>query len=122
MVAGNELYASASIGISLFPQDADDAPTLAQERRGRDVPAKKAGPGGYALHVEDDADALSRASLTTRLRKAVENQDWKLHYQPMVDADGRLDDRRRGADPLDGRRTAASCRRASSSRSPRRWG
>ena len=83
-LAGNEVYASASIGLSLFPQDADDAPTLAQNAEAAMFRSKKAGPGGYALHVEDEADALSRLSLTTRLRKAVENETWTLHYQPLV--------------------------------------
>jgi EAL domain-containing protein (putative c-di-GMP-specific phosphodiesterase class I) len=46
--------------------------------------SKKAGPGGYAMHVDDDADAMSRLSLTTRLRKAVENETWTLHYQPLI--------------------------------------
>src|SRR5215210_407947 len=84
VLAGNEVYASASIGLSLFPQDADDAPTLAQNAEAAMFRSKKAGPGGYALHVEDEADALSRLSLTTRLRKAVENETWTLHYQPLV--------------------------------------
>ena len=30
-------------------------------------------------------DSLGKLSLTTRLRKAVENQNWELHYQPIVD-------------------------------------
>ena len=81
---GNEVYASASIGMSLFPQDADDAPTLSKNAEAAMFQSKKAGPGGYAMHVEDGADALSRLSLTTRLRKAVENETWTLHYQPLV--------------------------------------
>jgi diguanylate cyclase (GGDEF)-like protein/PAS domain S-box-containing protein len=84
VVAGNEVYASASIGISMFPQDADRSEELATNAEAAMFRSKKAGPGGYALHVEDDADALSRLSLTTRLRKAVENETWTLHYQPLV--------------------------------------
>ncbi len=88
---GNEVYASASIGVSLFPQDADNAQALATNAEAAMFQSKKAGPGGYALHVENDADALSRLSLTTRLRKAVENQTWTLHYQPLVSlADGSM--------------------------------
>ena len=84
VVAGNEVYASASVGISLFPQDADEAEDLATNAEAAMFRSKKAGPGGYAMHVEDEADALSRLSLTTRLRKAVENETWTLHYQPLV--------------------------------------
>ena len=85
---GNEVYMSASIGVSLFPHDADDAPTLTQQAEAAMFRSKKAGPGGYTMHVEGDADAMSRLSFTTRLRKAVENETWTLHYQPLV----RLDD------------------------------
>ena len=84
VVAGNEVYATASVGLSIFPQDADDAATLSQNAEAAMFRSKKAGPGGYAMHVEDEADALSRLSLTTRLRKAVENETWTLHYQPLV--------------------------------------
>ena len=47
--------------------------------------SKQAGPGGYVLHVAGDVDAMSKLSLSTRLRKAVENQSWMLHYQPLID-------------------------------------
>jgi diguanylate cyclase (GGDEF)-like protein/PAS domain S-box-containing protein len=83
VLAGNEVYATASIGVSLFPHD-DDAATLVQNAEAAMFQSKKAGPGGYLVHVADDADSLSRLSLTTRLRKAVENQTWTLHYQPLV--------------------------------------
>jgi EAL domain-containing protein (putative c-di-GMP-specific phosphodiesterase class I) len=78
------VYASASIGVSLFPQDADDAPTIRKNAEAAMFRSKKAGPGAFSLHVENEADALSRLSLTTRLRKAVENESWTLHYQPLV--------------------------------------
>jgi diguanylate cyclase (GGDEF)-like protein/PAS domain S-box-containing protein len=84
VLAGNEVYATASIGVSLFPHDEDDASTLVQNAEAAMFQSKKAGPGGYLVHVDDDADSLSRLSLTTRLRKAVENQSWMLHYQPLV--------------------------------------
>ncbi|MEO8291876.1 MAG: EAL domain-containing protein [Actinomycetota bacterium] len=84
LLSGNEVYATASIGVSRFPQDADDASTLVQNAEAAMFQSKKAGPGGYLVHVQDDADSLSRLSLTTRLRKAVENQTWTLHYQPLV--------------------------------------
>jgi diguanylate cyclase (GGDEF)-like protein/PAS domain S-box-containing protein len=83
-LGGTEVYASASIGVSLFPHDADDAARLIANAEAAMFQSKKAGPGGYAMHVDDDADAMSRLSLTTRLRKAVENETWTLHYQPLI--------------------------------------
>jgi EAL domain-containing protein (putative c-di-GMP-specific phosphodiesterase class I) len=47
--------------------------------------AKKAGPGSYLVFAGDGEDAGARLSLTTRLRRAVEAQDWELYYQPIVE-------------------------------------
>ncbi len=84
-VDGTELYVTASIGISVFPRDADDAGTLLRNADAAMFRAKGAGPGVYVLHRPDDQDALSKLSLSTRLRKAVEQQSWALHYQPLVE-------------------------------------
>ncbi|HKZ76277.1 MAG TPA: EAL domain-containing protein [Actinomycetota bacterium] len=84
-VAGTEVYVSASIGISMFPHDADDAATLLKNADAAMYQSRKTAPGGYLLHTRHSEDALGRLSLTTRLRKAVENQNWTLHYQPVVD-------------------------------------
>ena len=51
----------------------------------RDVPQQAVGPGGSFLHAAGDVDAMGKLSLSTRLRKAVENQSWMLHYQPLID-------------------------------------
>ena len=90
-VAGTELYVSASIGISMFPHDSDDAATLLKNADAAMYQSRKTAPGGYLLHTRHSEDALGRLSLTTRLRKAVENQNWTLHYQPVVDlSEGRM--------------------------------
>ena len=83
-VDGTELYVTASIGISVFPLDAADATSLLRNADSAVYLAKANGPGGYVLnHLENDG-ALSKLSLSTRLRKAVEQQDWALHYQPLI--------------------------------------
>jgi diguanylate cyclase (GGDEF)-like protein/PAS domain S-box-containing protein len=87
VVDGTELYLTASVGISVFPMDADDAPTLQRNADQAMYRAKSAGPGGYVMHEVDGADAMSRLSLSTRLRKAVEQKVWTLHYQPLIDLD-----------------------------------
>ena len=81
-VAGTELYVTASLGISLFPRHADDAGTLMKHADNAMFRSKQLGPGGSFLHAASDVDAMGRLSLSTRLRKAVENQSWMLHYQP----------------------------------------
>jgi len=53
--------------------------------------SKKMGPGGYLVHTEQDADAMNRLSMSTRLRKAVDQKQWMLHYQPLIELDsGRM--------------------------------
>jgi len=82
---GTELYASVSIGISLYPADAADAGQLLRNADAAMFRAKRSGPGGYVVHRADDTDARSKLSLSTRLRKAVDQQNWMLHYQPLID-------------------------------------
>ncbi|MGH2635572.1 MAG: putative bifunctional diguanylate cyclase/phosphodiesterase [Actinomycetota bacterium] len=84
-LSGTPFYATGSIGISLYPRDADDAETLMRNADAAMYQAKKAGPGGHVVFVSDEEDAFQKLSLTTRLRRAVENRDWLLHYQPVVE-------------------------------------
>lgn len=85
ILQGQEFYGSASIGISLFPQDADDSRALLKNADAAMYKSKKTAPGGYIMYSTDGADALGKLSLTTRLRKAVEAQHWVLYYQPLVE-------------------------------------
>ncbi|MFN8232582.1 MAG: EAL domain-containing protein [Actinomycetota bacterium] len=88
---GNELYVSASMGISLYPHDADDAGSLVRNAEAAMYESKKAGPGGHVISAPGAIDPSARLALVTRLRKAVEAQRWTLHYQPVVElASGRM--------------------------------
>ncbi|HEY3023810.1 MAG TPA: EAL domain-containing protein [Actinomycetota bacterium] len=90
-VAGTELYVSASIGISMFPHDADDSSSLLKNADAAMYQSRKTVPGSYVLHWRQSEEALGKLSLTTRLRKAVENRNWQLHYQPVVElAEGKM--------------------------------
>ncbi len=84
-IRDTELYVTASLGISLFPEDATDAPTMLRNAETAMFRSKRSGPGGYVIHSTDDADAIVRLSLSTRLRRAVELEQWTLHYQPLID-------------------------------------
>ena len=118
---GTEFHARGSIGISLYPRDALDAESLLKNADIAMYRAKRLEPGGHVFFATEGDDAALRLSFEQRLRRAVEEQDWVLHYQPVVD----LADRRIvGAEALIRwtRLAAASCRPASSSRSPRSSG
>ena len=84
-LSGTELYATASLGISMFPSAAADARTLIKHADAAMHGSKKKGRGGYAIYTPDQEDSSGRLSLTTRLRKAVEQHDWQMHYQPIVE-------------------------------------
>jgi diguanylate cyclase (GGDEF)-like protein/PAS domain S-box-containing protein len=84
-LSGTSFYATASIGISLCPRDAGDAKGLLRNADTAMYQSKKSGPGSFLVYVSDTEDPVRKLSLTTRLRRAVEDQAWLLHYQPIVD-------------------------------------
>jgi diguanylate cyclase (GGDEF)-like protein/PAS domain S-box-containing protein len=85
MVANNEFYVTASIGISIFPLDAENGEMMLDHAHTAMRKSKKTGPGGYVLFSKDADDPVRGLSFTTKLRKAVERKDWVLHYHPIVD-------------------------------------
>jgi diguanylate cyclase (GGDEF)-like protein len=86
-----EVNTSASIGISIFPTDAPDARALLKNSDAAMYDSKKTRHGGYSVYAESEGDPLTRLSFTHRLREAVRNERWALHYQPMVAlADGTI--------------------------------
>ncbi|MGH2671825.1 MAG: putative bifunctional diguanylate cyclase/phosphodiesterase [Actinomycetota bacterium] len=82
---GTEVYVTASIGIALFPNHAADANELLRISDAAMYQSKRAAPGGYVVYSDKSDDSLGRLSMSTRLRKAVEHENWELHYQPIVD-------------------------------------
>jgi diguanylate cyclase (GGDEF)-like protein/PAS domain S-box-containing protein len=84
-VDDTELYITASIGIAVWPRDGEDVGDLLRNADAAMFRAKTTGPGHFLFHERDGSDALSKLSLSTRLRKAVEDRVWRLHYQPLVD-------------------------------------
>ena len=84
-IDGTELYVTVSIGVSVFPTDAQDSGTLLRNADAAMFRAKESGPGVCVIHEKENLNALTKLSLSTRLRKAVENKVWALHYQPLLD-------------------------------------
>ncbi len=91
-LGGIEFYASGSVGISLFPQDALDCEGLLKNADTAMYQSKRYEPGGYVVYSASDDDPAQKLSLTSRLRRAVDQQHWVLHYQPIIDlGDGRME-------------------------------
>ena len=84
-VAGTELYVTASLGISVYPNHGETAEMILRHAGNAMVRSKQIGPGGSFMHSASSTDPMGKLSLSTRLRKAVENQSWMLHYQPLID-------------------------------------
>jgi diguanylate cyclase (GGDEF)-like protein/PAS domain S-box-containing protein len=90
-LAGTMFYASGSVGISLFPQDGIDADTLLKKADSAMYQAKRSAPGGHVVYAPEGEEPERKLSLSTRLRRAVDMENWILHYQPIVDlADGHV--------------------------------
>jgi diguanylate cyclase (GGDEF)-like protein len=85
---GHELFATASVGISLFPLDGEDSHTLLKNAGAALYRAKKSGGANYQFFTADMHElASSRLELESNLRRAIQNEEFLLHYQPRVSVD-----------------------------------
>jgi diguanylate cyclase (GGDEF)-like protein/PAS domain S-box-containing protein len=82
----HQLFINASIGISLFPSDALSAEQLLRNADSALFKAKSAGREGYALYTEElTAHAQHRVEMASELRRALEQQELRVYYQPVHD-------------------------------------
>jgi EAL domain-containing protein (putative c-di-GMP-specific phosphodiesterase class I) len=84
-IDGHDLQVTTSIGISVYPDDGLDAETLIKNADTAMYQAKANGRQGYqffkpAMNVR----AVERQSIEESLRRAVERQEFILHYQPKI--------------------------------------
>jgi diguanylate cyclase (GGDEF)-like protein/PAS domain S-box-containing protein len=91
-IGGMNIELSASIGIALYPVDGHDVETLLRNADSAMYRAKESGRNNYQLcTAEMKTRALERLSLESRLRKAIQNDQLLLMYQPQVNmATGRI--------------------------------
>jgi diguanylate cyclase (GGDEF)-like protein/PAS domain S-box-containing protein len=93
-----EFHVGASVGLSLFPRDAQDADTLLRHADAAMYQAKGAARGQVRAWTGEDARrGAERLSEATRLRKAIARDELVLHWQPVVRP---LDGRVRGVEAL----------------------
>lgn len=86
MIGGSQLQVSASIGVSSFPGDGEDAQTLLKHADMAMYGAKQRGKNTYQMYVRQMSMSLHRrVEMETQLRHAVENGEFTLVYQPRID-------------------------------------
>jgi diguanylate cyclase (GGDEF)-like protein/PAS domain S-box-containing protein len=84
ILAETEFYVSASIGISVFPQHAEDHQSLLRDADSAMYQSKRWRRGAHVVYASEAGDPLSELSFNTQLRRAVEHNHWILHYQPLI--------------------------------------
>jgi EAL domain-containing protein (putative c-di-GMP-specific phosphodiesterase class I)/GGDEF domain-containing protein len=90
-VGGHEFDLGARAGVSLLPGDAPDADALVRHARAALRQACEIDGERVVFYAGGTSDALERLLLTARLRRALEQEEFVLHYQPIFRlADGAL--------------------------------
>jgi len=80
-----ECQLSASIGISLYPEDGSDAETLLKNSDIAMYRAKSLGKNNFQFYsATKNIHTVERLALESRLRRAIDNHEFVLHYQPRV--------------------------------------
>ena len=82
----HQLYATASIGMSLFPGDGQTSQELLRNAAVALSRAQSAGGNNYQFYrAEMNARAIERLTMEGDLRRAIERGELRLHYQPQID-------------------------------------
>jgi len=91
-INGQALIISTSIGIGIYPDDAEDQETLAKCADAALYGAKDKGKNGYEFYTREMTQTASNLLAIDRgLRVAIEDKEFVLHYQPQIDlSNGRI--------------------------------
>jgi diguanylate cyclase (GGDEF)-like protein len=85
-IDGKELYVSCSAGISMYPQDGPDVDTLLKNADAAMYRAKEHGRNNFQFYTAEMNERVNeRLALENALRRALERQEFILHYQQKVD-------------------------------------
>jgi len=86
LIDGNEIFVTASIGISLFPEDGDDCNSLLKFADTAMYHAKNCGKNNAKLYSSSlTMQIMSHVKLEVGLRRALQNDELYLLYQPQLD-------------------------------------
>ena len=83
--AGHELTVTSSLGISIFPQDGRDLETLLKNADAAMYRAKEGGRNAFQFYASEmNTATLERLLMESNLRRALQQQEFVLYYQPLV--------------------------------------
>ncbi|WP_420473879.1 EAL domain-containing protein [Noviherbaspirillum sp. ST9] len=86
VIAGREMTVTCSIGFAVYPQDGQDAETLIKNADTAMYRAKELGRDNFQFYTEELHSRINeRLAMETGLRRALEHDEFELHYQPRVD-------------------------------------
>lgn len=85
-LSGHECHTTASIGIAMYPSDGADMQTLTKNADMAMYLAKEDGKNGFRFFTKEiKTQSIERLTLESALRRALERDQFSLHYQPKVD-------------------------------------
>jgi len=85
-VAGHDLSITASLGISIYPNDSGNAVELIKHAETAMHTRKEQGPDGFSFYTEDmNLRAQFQQNLESAIRQALDRNEFVLHYQPKLD-------------------------------------
>lgn len=83
-ISSTEIFSSVCIGISLYPDDDDNIENLLKYADAAMYHAKEQGGNNYQFYNQEFTQRIQkRLDLESRLRRALENEEFLLHYQPI---------------------------------------
>jgi len=87
VIDGHTLHVTVSIGISLYPKDSTDENNLLQYADSAMYQAKESGRNNYRFYSSEMTHlALEKAAMGLELRKAIQEKELLVYYQPQMDA------------------------------------
>jgi len=86
LVNGNEIIITTSVGIAIFPDNADSSEDLLKNAGAAMYEAKEAGGNTFRFFIEEmSIEALRRLNTESQLRHALRHHEFTLAYQPIID-------------------------------------
>ncbi len=83
---GHEVVVTGSVGISIYPGDGEDVDTLLKNADAAMYHAKEKGRNQYQFYEESmHATAMRRLAIESEMRQAIEQEQFEVFYQPMMD-------------------------------------